>query len=75
MFVRVFTRVFTCLLCVCSKSTRLELHTVGAEGLEPVLDVPIYGRVAAIKLFRPKVIIVRVRVCACVCFVRVFVGL
>jgi DNA damage-binding protein 1 len=38
---------------VISKSTRLEVHRLTPEGLQGVLDVPLYGRVAALQLFRP----------------------
>ncbi|EFN59838.1 hypothetical protein CHLNCDRAFT_29381 [Chlorella variabilis] len=38
---------------VISKSTQLEVHRLTAEGLQGVLDVPLYGRVAALQLFRP----------------------
>ena len=40
---------------MCRKSTRIEIHTLGAEGLQGVLDVPIYGRITGLELFRPKV--------------------
>lgn len=39
--------------CICSKGTRLEVHTLREDGLQGLLDVPIWGRVAALKLFRP----------------------
>jgi DNA damage-binding protein 1 len=29
------------------------VHRLGPEGLQGVLDVPLYGRVAALQLFRP----------------------
>ncbi|PSC68559.1 DNA damage-binding 1 [Micractinium conductrix] len=38
---------------IVSKSTRLEVHKLAPEGLQGVLDVPLYGRVAALQLFRP----------------------
>jgi DNA damage-binding protein 1 len=38
-----------------SKSTHVEIHLVTSDGLQPLHDVPIYGRVAAMQLFRPKV--------------------
>lgn len=40
-------------VCVRSKSTRLEVHRLTPEGLQGVLDVPLYGRVAALQLYRP----------------------
>jgi DNA damage-binding protein 1 len=36
------------------KCTRLEIHTLTPSGLEARLDVPIYGRISALKLFKPK---------------------
>ncbi|KAJ1622354.1 hypothetical protein T492DRAFT_326446 [Pavlovales sp. CCMP2436] len=39
-------------LIVC-KSTRLELHTLIDERLQQVLDVPIFGRVATLQLWKP----------------------
>jgi DNA damage-binding protein 1 len=36
-----------------SKCTRLEIHTLSSDGLQPVYDVPIYGRVATLFLWRP----------------------
>eukprot|EP00240_Pyramimonas_obovata_P000173 CAMPEP_0118957844 /NCGR_PEP_ID=MMETSP1169-20130426/62317_1 /TAXON_ID=36882 /ORGANISM="Pyramimonas obovata, Strain CCMP722" /LENGTH=1091 /DNA_ID=CAMNT_0006905945 /DNA_START=129 /DNA_END=3404 /DNA_ORIENTATION=- len=38
---------------IIAKYTRIEIHKLTAEGLEPMLDVPIYGRIATMKLFRP----------------------
>lgn len=35
------------------KCTRLEIHLLTAEGLQPMLDVPIYGRISAMMLYRP----------------------
>ena len=35
---------------VVAKSTRLEIYNFGEEGLEPVHDVPIYGKVSCIKV-------------------------
>lgn len=40
---------------VVAKGTRFELHTVTAEGLQPVFDVGVYGRIATMLLFRPAV--------------------
>lgn len=36
-----------------AKSTRLEIHTVTSEGLRPITEVNVYGRIAVLKLFRP----------------------
>ncbi|OVA12038.1 Cleavage/polyadenylation specificity factor [Macleaya cordata] len=35
------------------KCTRIEIHVINAQGLQPVLDVPLYGRIATLELFRP----------------------
>ena len=35
---------------IISKCTRLEIHRLTAEGLQGVVDVPIYGRISAIKV-------------------------
>jgi len=37
------------------KGIRLEIHTLTPTGLQPFLDVGIYGRISALRLFRPKV--------------------
>ncbi|XP_028397691.1 DNA damage-binding protein 1-like [Dendronephthya gigantea] len=39
---------------IIAKNTRLEIHLVTAEGLRPLLDVGIYGKIACMHLFRPK---------------------
>ncbi|KXJ05934.1 DNA damage-binding protein 1, partial [Exaiptasia diaphana] len=39
---------------VIAKSTRIEIHLVTPEGLRPVLDVGIYGKVTIMELFRPQ---------------------
>lgn len=36
------------------KNTRVEIHTLTPEGLQPVLDVCIYGRIASVEKFRPS---------------------
>jgi len=38
---------------ILAKNSRLEIHLVTAEGLKPILDVGLYGRIATMKLFRP----------------------
>ncbi|XP_031549547.1 DNA damage-binding protein 1-like [Actinia tenebrosa] len=38
---------------VIAKNTRIEIHLVTPEGLRPMLDVGIYGRVCVMELFRP----------------------
>ncbi|KAF7120412.1 hypothetical protein RHSIM_Rhsim13G0119500 [Rhododendron simsii] len=35
------------------KCTRIEIHLLSPQGLQPMLDVPIYGRIATLELFRP----------------------
>ena len=45
---------------ILAKSTRLELHTATPEGLVPVFDVGLHGRVAALEIFRMPV---RILVC------------
>eukprot|EP00210_Caulerpa_lentillifera_P005156 g4928.t1 len=36
-----------------SKSTSIELYTLRKGGLQPVVDTPVNGRIAAVQLFRP----------------------
>ncbi|CAK9232974.1 unnamed protein product [Sphagnum jensenii] len=38
---------------IIAKCTRIEIHLLTAAGLQPMLDVPIYGRIATLELFRP----------------------
>ncbi|GAM28062.1 hypothetical protein SAMD00019534_112380 [Acytostelium subglobosum LB1] len=38
---------------VVGKATKIEIFTLTAEGLKPVLDVSIYGRIASMKMFLP----------------------
>ncbi|XP_024396613.1 DNA damage-binding protein 1a [Physcomitrium patens] len=38
---------------IIAKCTRIEIHLLTASGLQPMLDVPIYGRIATLELFRP----------------------
>ncbi|KAL0918442.1 hypothetical protein M5K25_010451 [Dendrobium thyrsiflorum] len=38
---------------IIAKCTRIEIHLLSAHGLQPMLDVPIYGRIATLELFRP----------------------
>ncbi|KAK3137829.1 hypothetical protein QOZ80_5AG0361010 [Eleusine coracana subsp. coracana] len=38
---------------IIAKCTRIEIHLLTPQGLQPMLDVPIYGRIATIELFRP----------------------
>ncbi|XP_056322412.1 DNA damage-binding protein 1 isoform X1 [Danio aesculapii] len=37
-----------------AKNTRLEIYAVTAEGLRPVKEVGMYGKIAVMELFRPK---------------------
>ena len=45
---------------IVARGTRFELHVVTEEGLNPVFDVPVHGRIATMELFRPPV-----RGCGC----------
>ncbi|KAM7270364.1 hypothetical protein ACFE04_029578 [Oxalis oulophora] len=38
---------------IIAKCTRIEIHLLTSQGLQPMLDVPIYGRIATLELFRP----------------------
>eukprot|EP00741_Cyanophora_paradoxa_P005067 tig00000851_g4909.t1 len=38
---------------IIAKCTRLEVHRLTLEGLSPVLDTAIYGRISILELFRP----------------------
>ena len=38
---------------IVSKCTRLEVHKVEPDGLRCMLDVPLYGRIATMELWRP----------------------
>ncbi|TYH85796.1 hypothetical protein ES332_D02G293700v1 [Gossypium tomentosum] len=38
---------------IVAKCARIEIHLLTAQGLQPMLDVPIYGRIATLELFRP----------------------
>jgi DNA damage-binding protein 1 len=38
-----------------AKTDRIEIFQLTEDGLVPHLQVPIYGRVVALRLFRPKV--------------------
>ncbi|XP_043699363.1 DNA damage-binding protein 1 isoform X2 [Telopea speciosissima] len=38
---------------IIAKCTRIEIHLLTPLGLQPMLDVPIYGRIATLELFRP----------------------
>ena len=42
------------MFCEYRKSTRLEIHTLKPSGLQGVMDVPIYGRISVLKLFKPR---------------------
>eukprot|EP00743_Colponemidia_sp_Colp-15_P005247 GILK01005646.1.p1 GENE.GILK01005646.1~~GILK01005646.1.p1 ORF type:complete len:1143 (+),score=205.41 GILK01005646.1:93-3431(+) len=39
---------------IIAKSTRIEIYRMGPEGLQPILDVGIYGRISTLRLFRPE---------------------
>lgn len=38
---------------IIAKCTRIEIHLLTPQGLQPMLDVPIYGRIATLELFKP----------------------
>ncbi|GER24636.1 DNA damage-binding protein 1 [Striga asiatica] len=38
---------------IVSRCTRIEIHLVSFQGLQLMLDMPIYGRIAILELFRP----------------------
>ncbi|KAL2629921.1 hypothetical protein R1flu_014607 [Riccia fluitans] len=38
---------------IIAKCTRIEIHLLTPHGLQPMLDVPLYGRIATLELFRP----------------------
>ncbi|CAI9783475.1 unnamed protein product [Fraxinus pennsylvanica] len=38
---------------ITAKCTRIEIHLLMPQGLQPMLDLPIYGRIATLELFRP----------------------
>ena len=40
---------------VLGKTSRIEIHAVTAEGLTPVCDVAVYGRIATMRIVRPAV--------------------
>lgn len=46
-----------------AKNTRLEIYLVTPEGLRPVKEVGIYGKVAVMKLFRPQVSLRVIKMC------------
>eukprot|EP01114_Cavostelium_apophysatum_P022802 TRINITY_DN8377_c0_g1_i1.p1 TRINITY_DN8377_c0_g1~~TRINITY_DN8377_c0_g1_i1.p1 ORF type:complete len:965 (-),score=280.18 TRINITY_DN8377_c0_g1_i1:487-3381(-) len=39
---------------IISKGTRIEVHLSTPDGLQPMLDLPIYGRIASMELYRPQ---------------------
>ncbi|KAL8139852.1 hypothetical protein V2J09_005873 [Rumex salicifolius] len=38
---------------IIAKCTRIEIHLLTPQGIQPMLDVPIYGRIATLELYRP----------------------
>lgn len=40
---------------IVAKNTRLEIYLVTPEGLRPVKEISLYGKIAVMKLFRPAV--------------------
>lgn len=43
---------------IVAKNSRLEIFLVTPEGLKPIKEVGIYGKIAVLKLFRPAVSII-----------------
>jgi len=41
---------------IVAKNSRLEIYLVTPEGLRPIKEIGIYGKVAVLELYRPKVI-------------------
>ncbi|GAX83262.1 hypothetical protein CEUSTIGMA_g10688.t1 [Chlamydomonas eustigma] len=39
---------------IIAKSTKVEVHKLTLAGLQLVMELPIYGRISAVELFRPK---------------------
>lgn len=40
---------------IVAKNSRLEIYLVTPEGLRPMKEIGIYGKIAVLKLFRPQV--------------------
>ena len=40
---------------IIAKNTRLEIYAVTPEGLHPIKEIGIYGRISVLELFRPPV--------------------
>ncbi|VVB12240.1 unnamed protein product [Arabis nemorensis] len=38
---------------IVAKCTRIEIHLLTPQGVQTILDVPLYGRIATLELFRP----------------------
>lgn len=45
---------------IVAKNSQLEVHMVTPEGLEPKIEIKIYGRIATMQLFRPPVSMIKV---------------
>ncbi|XP_077865636.1 DNA damage-binding protein 1-like [Saccoglossus kowalevskii] len=41
---------------IIAKNTRLEIYVVTPEGLRPIKEIGMYGRIAVMELFRPPII-------------------
>ncbi|KAI8467206.1 MAG: mono-functional DNA-alkylating methyl methanesulfonate N-term-domain-containing protein [Monoraphidium minutum] len=39
---------------ILGKSTHIEIITLAPEGLQATLDIPVYGRISALRLFKPQ---------------------
>jgi hypothetical protein len=40
---------------VLAKNTRLEIHLLTPDGLRPLFDFGVFGRIASLEIFRPRV--------------------
>lgn len=47
-----------------AKNTRLEIFLVTPEGLRPLKEISIYGRITVMKLYRPPVRFIYLSVCS-----------
>jgi len=52
---QLFTNPIPCALYLNSKCSYIEIYTFTDEGPVPTLEVPIYGRVSTMHIFRPPV--------------------
>lgn len=48
---------------IIARNTRMEIYVVTPEGLRPVKEVGVYGRIAVMELFRPPVSVSALTLC------------